>query len=260
MVDKYCIDCGIIQRMAGGMPCKGSGVHGRFVTYEKYLERHNVKKVPVVDYKVNTPSVGRCMHCESANHPLAADICSKSPTGKHVFEAVPAHTHTHNLVIGGHTHSAPLAVKSFASLSATDIVMNGMHGWSCPQHKDNFLSGTCRACTYAVSQGGVIPGWADKNLGSHTMAIPIEIPENYCMPEVKSAWDNQVGGKHYHAAGGIQPFHYAMANNLNSLEFSVVKYLRKKGDKAKRLEDLRKARDCLDKLIEWEEKDGNIKY
>lgn len=69
-------------------------------------------------------------------------------------------------------------------------------------------------------------------------------------------WDHQVGGQHYKE--GIQPFEYAMANNLNSLEFSVVKYLRKKGDKAKRIEDLKKAKDCLEKLIWWEEHDGKI--
>ena len=69
-------------------------------------------------------------------------------------------------------------------------------------------------------------------------------------------WDNQVGGQHYKK--GIQPFEYAMANNLSSLEFSVVKYLRKKGNKAKRLEDLNKAKDCLEKLIWWEEHDGKI--
>lgn len=73
---------------------------------------------------------------------------------------------------------------------------------------------------------------------------------------VVNPWDNQVGGQHYKQ--GIQPFEYAMANNLNSLEFSVVKYLRKKGDKAKRLEDLKKAKDCLEKLIWWEEHDGEI--
>ena len=69
-------------------------------------------------------------------------------------------------------------------------------------------------------------------------------------------WDNQVGGQHYKE--GIQPFEYAMANNLNSLEFSVVKYLRKKGDKADRIKDLNKAKDCLEKLIWWEEHDGKI--
>ena len=81
-----------------------------------------------------------------------------------------------------------------------------------------------------------------------TMAVPKDTPVN--------PWDNQVGGQHYKK--GIQPFEYAMANNLNSLEFSVVKYLRKKGDKAKRLEDLNKAKDCLEKLIWWEEHDGKI--
>lgn len=80
------------------------------------------------------------------------------------------------------------------------------------------------------------------------MAMPKDTPVN--------PWDNQVGGQHYKE--GIQPFEYAMANNLNSLEFSVVKYLRKKGDKAKRIEDLKKAKDCLEKLIWWEEHDGEI--
>lgn len=80
------------------------------------------------------------------------------------------------------------------------------------------------------------------------MAMPQDTPVN--------PWDNQVGGQHYKK--GIQPFEYAMANNLSSLEFSVVKYLRKKGDKAKRLEDLNKAKDCLEKLIWWEEHDGKI--
>ena len=80
------------------------------------------------------------------------------------------------------------------------------------------------------------------------MAKPKDTPVN--------PWNNQVGGQHYKK--GIQPFEYAMANNLSSLEFSVVKYLRKKGDKAKRIEDLKKAMDCLEKLIWWEEHDGKI--
>lgn len=80
------------------------------------------------------------------------------------------------------------------------------------------------------------------------MTVPKDTPVN--------PWDNQVGGQHYKK--GIQPFEYAMANNLNSLEFSVVKYLRKKGDKADRIKDLNKAKDCLEKLIWWEEHDGKI--
>lgn len=81
-------------------------------------------------------------------------------------------------------------------------------------------------------------------------------PDSPAIVPTVNPWDNQVGGRHYKK--GIQPFEYAMANNLNSLEFSVVKYLRKKGDKAKRLEDLNKAKDCLEKLIWWEEHDGKI--
>lgn len=81
-------------------------------------------------------------------------------------------------------------------------------------------------------------------------------PDSPAIVQKENPWDNQIGGQHYKK--GIQPFEYAMANNLNSLEFSVVKYLRKKGDKAKRLEDLNKAKDCLEKLIWWEEHDGKI--
>lgn len=72
-----------------------------------------------------------------------------------------------------------------------------------------------------------------------------------------SAWHKQVGGNHYHQ-GGISPFEYSMSNGHNALEFSIVKYLRKKGDKAQRLEDLRKLINCAQKLLEWEEKDGKI--
>lgn len=69
-----------------------------------------------------------------------------------------------------------------------------------------------------------------------------------------SAMQNQVGGDHYQKMK-ITPFEYGVANQLNPLEFSIIKYLRKKGDKAKRLEDLHKLIDCAQKLIEYVESD-----
>ena len=98
---------------------------------------------------------------------------------------------------------------------------------------------------HTITNGGKKYSVSDPSVD---MAMPQDTPVN--------PWDNQVGGQHYKK--GVQPFEYAMANNLNSLEFSVVKYLRKKGDKAKRIEDLKKAKDCLEKLIWWEEHDGKI--
>lgn len=55
----------------------------------------------------------------------------------------------------------------------------------------------------------------------------------------------QEGGTHYKDMA-IQPMEIALANKLNAAEFNVLKYtMRKKGGKAKRLEDLRKAMHCL---------------
>jgi hypothetical protein len=73
-----------------------------------------------------------------------------------------------------------------------------------------------------------------------------------------SANDKQMGGSHYLKA--IQPWDYIAANGLDFFEGNIVKYVtrwRQKGG----VEDLRKARHYLDKLIELETNDatGNIK-
>lgn len=70
-----------------------------------------------------------------------------------------------------------------------------------------------------------------------------------------SPLDKQVGGSHYKGFK-IQPIEFAAANGLSFLEGNVVKYtVRRKGDKAKRVEDLRKAIDNLEKLIHFVEQD-----
>lgn len=70
-------------------------------------------------------------------------------------------------------------------------------------------------------------------------------------PEPLKANDTQVGGQHYKAKT-IQPWDYIAANGLGYFEGNIVKYVsrwRHKGG----LDDLRKARHYLDKLIELEE-------
>jgi len=53
--------------------------------------------------------------------------------------------------------------------------------------------------------------------------------------------DTQVGGDHYKDFT-IQPLHFAMVNGLNACQAKVIKYVtRRKGDLAKRREDLDKA-------------------
>jgi hypothetical protein len=68
-----------------------------------------------------------------------------------------------------------------------------------------------------------------------------------------SANDKQMGGSHYLKA--IQPWDYIAANGLDFFEGNIVKYVtrwRQKGG----VEDLRKARHYLDKLIELETHDA----
>ena len=61
----------------------------------------------------------------------------------------------------------------------------------------------------------------------------------------------QVGGTHYTRLK-IQPTYYALANNLGPCEANVVKYVSRWRSK-NGIEDLRKARDYLDILIDWEQ-------
>ena len=81
------------------------------------------------------------------------------------------------------------------------------------------------------------------------------IPQLQYIDVAVSPLDKQVGGAHYKHFK-IQPIEFAAANGLNFLEGNVVKYtVRRKGDKAKRIEDLRKAIDSLEKLIHFVEQD-----
>jgi hypothetical protein len=67
-----------------------------------------------------------------------------------------------------------------------------------------------------------------------------------------TAYDTQVGGDHYKGMA-IQPMQFSMANGLDACTHTAIKYLvRKKGGKAKRAEDLRKAIHCIQLLAQHE--------
>ncbi len=57
---------------------------------------------------------------------------------------------------------------------------------------------------------------------------------------------------HYNFRGGIEPLEFIGSNDLNFFEGCVVKYIYRAPEK-NGLEDLKKARVYLDKLIEMEE-------
>lgn len=65
-----------------------------------------------------------------------------------------------------------------------------------------------------------------------------------------SALDVQEGGNHYKTMA-IQPIEYTHANKLPFIEGNVIKYVSRWRLK-NNLEDLKKARHCLDVLIELE--------
>lgn len=66
----------------------------------------------------------------------------------------------------------------------------------------------------------------------------------------ESAFDTQVGGTHYTKLA-IQPMEYSMKNNLNALQHTIIKYITRYKDK-NGLDDLLKAKHCIDMLIEIE--------
>lgn len=60
----------------------------------------------------------------------------------------------------------------------------------------------------------------------------------------------QIGGDHYTKLA-IQPMQYSMANGLNALQHTIIKYVTRYKDKGG-IEDLRKAAHCVELLIQHE--------
>lgn len=71
-----------------------------------------------------------------------------------------------------------------------------------------------------------------------------------------SANQTQIGGTHYRAKP-IQPWDFIAANRLGFFEGNIVKYVCRRREKGG-IDDLRKARHYLDKLIELEATDGYL--
>jgi len=112
----------------------------------------------------------------------------------------------------------------------------------------------CWTCTASETFGGqVLPQW--KPIEFHPAQAVHDIPK----PEALEldALHRQIGGAHYKGLK-IQPMEYSVANGLNACEHTAIKYItRKKGDKAKRLEDLDKAIHSIELLKQFIE-DGTL--
>ena len=66
-----------------------------------------------------------------------------------------------------------------------------------------------------------------------------------------SALDIQVGGDHYKGMS-IQPMQYSMANGLDACQHTIIKYVTRFREKGG-IEDLEKAKHCIDMLIHFEQ-------
>lgn len=66
-----------------------------------------------------------------------------------------------------------------------------------------------------------------------------------------TANEEQVGGTHYKAKS-IQPWDYIAANEIGYFEGNIIKYISRWKEKGG-VDDLKKARHYLDKLIELKE-------
>lgn len=75
-----------------------------------------------------------------------------------------------------------------------------------------------------------------------------EIPCHFV--DAKSPLKTQIGGDHYTKLA-IQPMQYSMKNGLDPLQHTIIKYVTRFRDKAG-IEDLEKAKHCIDMLIEFE--------
>ena len=75
--------------------------------------------------------------------------------------------------------------------------------------------------------------------------------ERICKEKLDSS-STQIGGNHYKKLS-IQPMTYSMENKLDALQHTIIKYVTRFRDK-NGVEDLEKAKHCIDMLIDWEKK------
>jgi len=81
-------------------------------------------------------------------------------------------------------------------------------------------------------------------------------PHPYSQPDPKvNIWDTQVGGTHY-TKMRIQPFQFSMANKLDPMQHTIIKYVARFRDKGG-IPDLEKAKQTIDLLIDWEKTNAN---
>lgn len=105
-----------------------------------------------------------------------------------------------------------------------------------------------------VTRDEFVKRWNERFNSKANTSIPPALQELHA-EETKpvqqvSATDTQIGGNHYTKLA-IQPMRYSMENGLDALQHTIIKYVTRFRDK-NGIEDLEKAKHCIDMLIEFE--------
>ena len=106
---------------------------------------------------------------------------------------------------------------------------------------------------WSLSESNFIEEWRIHSVQAALLREPTpqcceEIPCRFV--DEKSPLETQIGGDHYTKLA-IQPMQYSMKNKLDPLQHTIIKYVTRFRDKAG-IEDLEKAKHCIDMLIEYE--------
>ena len=125
-------------------------------------------------------------------------------------------------------------------------------------HTMIFESETGETCKHwsetIVTRDEFVKRWNERSIGETKVTTQPAQQESHTEEtkpiQQESATNTQVGGNHYTKLA-IQPMRYSMENGLDALQHTVIKYVTRFRDKAG-IEDLEKAKHCIDMLIEFE--------
>ncbi len=95
--------------------------------------------------------------------------------------------------------------------------------------------------------------WPKEKCDTVNCVLPMDHRGPCAIRAVQRANDTQVAGDHYVKHGDFQPWDAWWLWNLNAFQGAIIKYIVRYRDK-NGVEDLKKARHYIDKLIELEER------
>ena len=130
--------------------------------------------------------------------------------------------------------------------------------WECGEFSFNGINIQVELCKFwnktIVHRDEFMKRWDERNNTVTNATTPPALQEHHT-EETKPiqqvlATETQIGGNHYTKLA-IQPMQYSMKNGLDPLQHTIIKYVTMFRDKAG-IEDLEKAKHCIDMLIEYE--------